>query len=164
MSAVAMEERGELVRGFIEAGMNEIAARILSAAVGLFAQKGYAATSVREIVQEARVTNPMLYYYFESKEGVFARLIEVLFEAMFERIEEALSSHESVEAQLREVARSYFESWRENPEVLRFIYGAIFGPTQGRPECRLLEYLQGSDRGGGGRCDPGGEVGAAAGQ
>ncbi|MBW2208934.1 MAG: helix-turn-helix transcriptional regulator, partial [Deltaproteobacteria bacterium] len=44
---------------------------LLEAATALFAQKGYAGTSVREIVERAGVTKPVLYYYFENKEGLF---------------------------------------------------------------------------------------------
>jgi AcrR family transcriptional regulator len=66
LSEVAVEE------------MPENALRILDSAVRLFARKGFAATSVREIVQEADVTNPMLYYYFDSKEGLFSFLIDLM--------------------------------------------------------------------------------------
>jgi hypothetical protein len=38
--------------------------RLLEAGIALFAEKGYASTSVREIVARAGVTKPVLYYYF----------------------------------------------------------------------------------------------------
>ena len=53
-----------------------IANRLLEAAVSLFAHKGYPATSTREIVEAAGVTKPMLYYYFQSKEGLLAAALE----------------------------------------------------------------------------------------
>ena len=43
--------------------------RLLDAGLKLFANRGYAGTSVQDITEEARVTKPTLYYYFESKEG-----------------------------------------------------------------------------------------------
>jgi AcrR family transcriptional regulator len=46
--------------------------RLLETAIGMFAAKGYAGTSVREIVERAAVSKPVLYYYFKSKEGLFA--------------------------------------------------------------------------------------------
>ena len=49
---------------------------LFSAAVALFAEKGYASTSVREIVASAGVTKPVLYYYFESKEGLFRTILD----------------------------------------------------------------------------------------
>ncbi len=137
-----INEAGNLVESFVEAGMNEIAAQILVAAIGLFAQKGYAATSVREIVKEAQVTNPMLYYYFESKEGVYRRLIAVLFDSLYETTEAVLSEGGPLRSRLRALGQMYFQACRESPETLRFVYAAIFGPSQGRPECDLLTYLQ----------------------
>ena len=54
--------------------------RILLAAASLFANKGYAGTSVREIVQTAGVTKPTLYYYFKNKEELYVRLMDLAVE------------------------------------------------------------------------------------
>ena len=51
--------------------------RILETAIGMFAEKGYAGTSVREIVEQAGVSKPVLYYYFQSKEGLFLAILEM---------------------------------------------------------------------------------------
>lgn len=48
---------------------------ILDAAEKLFATKGFDATSVRDIGQEADVNIAMLNYYFGSKEGLFHELV-----------------------------------------------------------------------------------------
>jgi AcrR family transcriptional regulator len=50
---------------------NNTRGRILETATDLFAEKGYAGTYVREIVEKAGVSKPALYYYFKSKEGLF---------------------------------------------------------------------------------------------
>jgi len=44
---------------------------ILKCALELFASKGYDAVGVSEIVAMAQVTKPTLYYFFNSKEGLF---------------------------------------------------------------------------------------------
>lgn len=49
--------------------------RLLAAAVRLFAVKGYAVTSVRDILREAALTAPVLYYHFGNKEGLFLALV-----------------------------------------------------------------------------------------
>ena len=49
--------------------------RLLAAATDLFTQRGYAATTVREIVGAAGVTKPVLYYYFRNKEGIYLELM-----------------------------------------------------------------------------------------
>ncbi|HHY97757.1 MAG TPA: TetR/AcrR family transcriptional regulator [Firmicutes bacterium] len=50
--------------------------RILQAAISLIARKGYEGTSVREIAEAANTTVPMIYYYFDSKEGLYVSLLE----------------------------------------------------------------------------------------
>lgn len=142
LEAPSAAPKRDLVLEFTDAGMNDIAARILAVSLRLFALKGYAATSVREIVQEADVTNPMLYYYFESKEGVFTELIRVLFDHMAGTIADVLQRHSSLDAQLRGVAQAHFEACRANPEILRFIYSVLFGPVQSRPELSVACTLE----------------------
>ena len=47
---------------------NGVEARVLKSAIKLFSEKGYSATTIREIIAEAGVTRPVLYYYFKNKE------------------------------------------------------------------------------------------------
>ena len=53
--------------------------RLLNSAAELFNSKGYAATTVREIVKAAGVTKPVLYYYFRNKEGIFLELMRATY-------------------------------------------------------------------------------------
>jgi AcrR family transcriptional regulator len=48
----------------------------LQSAAEIFDRKGYATASVREIVEHAGVTKPVLYYYFGSKEGLLLAILE----------------------------------------------------------------------------------------
>jgi len=45
--------------------------RILFEATRLFAQKGYAATSIREICRAAGVNKPSVYYHFGDKKSLY---------------------------------------------------------------------------------------------
>jgi AcrR family transcriptional regulator len=49
---------------------------IEDAAARLFAERGYAATTVEDIVTEAGVSKPMLYRHFESKKELQMKLLE----------------------------------------------------------------------------------------
>src|SRR5690625_5512629 len=60
--------------------------RIMLAAESLFASQGFSATSVREIVGQANVTAPVLYYYFGSKDELLQTFIAERFDAHFTRI------------------------------------------------------------------------------
>jgi len=52
--------------------------QILDAAAGLFSAQGYAGTTTRAIAEAAGLRQPSLYYYFASKEELFARLVGFL--------------------------------------------------------------------------------------
>jgi AcrR family transcriptional regulator len=47
-----------------------VQSRLLDAAVSLFAEKGFDATSVQEIVERAAVTKGAMYHYFKSKDDL----------------------------------------------------------------------------------------------
>ncbi len=49
---------------------NGVARRVLDAAVELFAEQGFDATSVQEVVERARVTKGAMYHYFRSKDDL----------------------------------------------------------------------------------------------
>jgi TetR/AcrR family transcriptional regulator len=52
---------------------------ILDAAEGLFARQGFAATSIKQIGAEAGVNPALIYYYFQSKEGLYRGVLERIF-------------------------------------------------------------------------------------
>jgi AcrR family transcriptional regulator len=57
---------------------SERPAEIEEAALRLFLEQGFAATSVREIAADVGVTVPTLYYHFGSKDGILGSLVEGL--------------------------------------------------------------------------------------
>jgi AcrR family transcriptional regulator len=50
--------------------------RVADAAKGLFAQKGYKATSIEDIVGATGSSKGNIYYHFKSKEGLFLYLVD----------------------------------------------------------------------------------------
>jgi AcrR family transcriptional regulator len=71
--------------------------RLLTAAVEVFASKGYTATRVSDIVREAGVAQGTFYLYFRSKQAIFEELIDTCFERL---LAETLGTYS-----LREVSR-----------------------------------------------------------
>lgn len=117
------------------AGGQDVAARerLLSSAIALFNRKGYAATTVREIVADAGVTKPVLYYYFRNKEGIFLEIMRgawVQFEALLEAV---AGGQESARDRLLRLADRIFALFMEHIEVARLMYAVYYGPSQGAP-------------------------------
>lgn len=107
--------------------------RLARAAIELFARKGYAATSVQEIVAACGVTKPVLYYYFGSKEGLFAETMRdalALFEAT---LADALRREGSVRERISRLLDDVFALILDNLELTRLAHALYFGPRQDGP-------------------------------
>jgi len=117
-------------------GTNEegpVKSRLLQAAVKLFVSRGYAATSVREIVEEAGVTKPVLYYHFGSKEGLYLHVMEAAFRQMAGIVEADMARGESPRARLRRLAEDLFALFETHVDEARLWYSIYYGPPQGAP-------------------------------
>lgn len=107
--------------------------RLLAAALELFNRKGYAPTTVREIVETAAVTKPVLYYYFGNKEGIYLELLHgplLEFERLLTRAaEEKGTSREKIVALCDRV----FVLFEKNVSLVRLMNAIYYGPPQGAP-------------------------------
>ena len=57
-------------------------ARILDAAIQQFSENGLAGSRTEHIAEEAGVNKALLYYYFKSKEDLYAAALEFVFEGI----------------------------------------------------------------------------------
>jgi AcrR family transcriptional regulator len=55
---------------------DEVRSRILSAAEQVFAERGYAGATTREIAERAGIGKRMLFYYYPNKETVYRAVLE----------------------------------------------------------------------------------------
>jgi AcrR family transcriptional regulator len=124
--------------------------RLLLAATRLFARTGYAATSVREIVEAAGVTKPVLYYYFRSKEGIYLAILEETRRVMEATISEAMAAGGSACDRIDGLLERLVVLVREHVDTLRLIHSVFYGPPQGAPPFdfevlhhRLVEAVRG---------------------
>ncbi|MDJ0816121.1 MAG: TetR/AcrR family transcriptional regulator [Desulfobacterales bacterium] len=124
-------------RGSLENNSRE---RLLETATELFAEKGYAATSVREIVERAGVSKPVLYYYFKSKEGLFYAILEWAAEVQQDILNEIFEAPGTVKDRFIFLYRRVQEGIREYQSLYIMIHGLIFGPPQGVPEYDFASY------------------------
>jgi len=116
-----------------EAEAGEVRDRLLSGATELFASKGYAAATVREIVERAGVTKPVLYYYFGSKEGIYLDLMREPFSKFAALVEEALLPAGSARERLFGLCLRAYDIFVENLDAARVMYSIYYGPPQGAP-------------------------------
>ena len=114
--------------------------RVLNTAVAIFAQKGYAGTSVREIAEQAGVSKPVVYYYFTSKEGLFMAILEMAENLQKKMLAEVLKSQGSVLDRLVMLYRKVYAEVEVHQSLYKMIHGLIFGPPQGTPNYDFSRY------------------------
>ncbi|HZV81684.1 MAG TPA: TetR/AcrR family transcriptional regulator [Geobacteraceae bacterium] len=107
--------------------------RLLGEALRLFTARGYAATTVREIVEAVGVTKPVLYYYFGSKEGLYLEIMNGIVSQFDKRVEELEMGSGSVRQRLVRFFAGMFAAARENLAVVRLAFSIYYGPPQGAP-------------------------------
>src|SRR5687768_5002508 len=61
---------------------------VLGSAVREFARKGYSGTAIQDIVEATGLSKPTLYYYFQSKAGLFRAIMDFAYDECFSRMKE----------------------------------------------------------------------------
>jgi len=95
--------------------------RVLTSAVRLFSARGYDGTSIREIIEDAGVTRPVLYYYFKNKEDLFCQIIEREFERHYRSLDDIIAAHTACRACLHALVTHVFARVEESPETVRMM-------------------------------------------
>ena len=123
---------------------------LLQAALKSFAERGYAATSVQQIVDAARVSKPALYYYFEDKAGLFQALVNHAHDERYRLMQEAADRSSGVLEKLEAIVASVFAFAVENQPLMRLAFATAFAPSGEAPGqekfrekgCRNYEFIR----------------------
>jgi AcrR family transcriptional regulator len=75
-------------------------ADIQQAALSLFTERGYDATSMREIAEQLGITKAALYYHFDSKEAIVLSLFEENMRALDDLLDWAAGQHQPLTPEL----------------------------------------------------------------
>ncbi|MBC8425986.1 TetR/AcrR family transcriptional regulator [bacterium] len=81
--------------------------RLLTAAAGLMAERGYSQTSIRDVALETSFSLGGMYYYFESKEDLLYQIQEKTFSALLEVQRAAADADGTVESRLRRLVGNH---------------------------------------------------------
>ncbi len=87
----------------------------------VFARKGYHASRVGDIAEEAGVAYGLLYHYFESKEEVLLTVFRETWRALIETIRSVEQAGDPPREQLRKVAEILLRSWPRDPDLVRVL-------------------------------------------
>lgn len=84
-------------------------AEVLDIAAGVFAQRGYHATSIEDLIEATGLTRGGLYHYTASKSELLLGVLEQLMEPLLEQATAILAVPQEPEVQLRQLMRVWLE-------------------------------------------------------
>ncbi|MGD1823043.1 MAG: TetR/AcrR family transcriptional regulator [Pleomorphochaeta sp.] len=108
---------------------------ILNCALNLFSQKGFEGVSVQQLVNEAKITKPTLYYYYKSKEGLYNKLLDNYYTELNNQLKSISNYtpnpnnyHEDIYPVLDRIINTYFTYAKNNPQFYRIILSNQYMP------------------------------------
>ncbi len=95
---------------------------ILERAASLFAEQGFAATTMDQIAGAAEFSKGALYNYFESKEDLFVSMLQHGLDRMDEMLEEVLEEGGGFRDQLAHFVRDFLGFFETGKSVFRVLH------------------------------------------
>jgi len=108
--------------------------RILSTAIELFAERGYAGTAVSEICRRTGTVATSLYHHFGSKEGLLGAAIERVGLAWIEEIQKHAYREENLTRRLDRVVEMWRRLVTDEPVLMRMLISVQLERSQGSQE------------------------------
>jgi AcrR family transcriptional regulator len=98
---------------------------ILDVAGGVFAREGYHHASMDEIAEMADVSKPMIYAYFDSKEGLYLAYIERAGGELLERLVNATPRDRKPASMLHARISEFLSFVEEHGDGWRVLFGEV---------------------------------------
>ncbi len=102
---------------------------ILKAGLRAFAGKGYAATRLEDVAEEAGVTRGAIYWHFDSKEALYLQLMEETFERYQEQVRQALQVEGSPLTKIRNLLKELFVMLEDDEDYRAAYTTSLFRTT-----------------------------------
>jgi TetR/AcrR family fatty acid metabolism transcriptional regulator len=96
---------------------NDKRARILDAAVKVFAERGFHSATVAEIAREAGVADGTIYLYFKGKDDLLLRLFDEKMTGLLAQAREAVQKERGAAAKLRRFILLHLALVERNPDL-----------------------------------------------
>ncbi|MCA9961484.1 MAG: TetR/AcrR family transcriptional regulator [Anaerolineales bacterium] len=113
---------------------------MMQAAVRVFAEKGYHAATVRDVVSAAEVAVGTFYFYFPDKETLFVHLYEETADFLLQTIRQAVHSRATLPQQMAVGIQAYVNIAVYEPAVVQLLLvggvGAVLSLSAKRIEFR----------------------------
>ena len=95
--------------------------QILAAAVKVFAKKGFHASRVGDVAEEAGIAYGLVYHYFQSKEDLLETIFRTTWTEMLARVREVEAAGVPASEAVRQVTALLLRTWRRDPDLVRVL-------------------------------------------
>lgn len=95
--------------------------KILKQASDEFARIGFEGARMDRIAERSHVSKNMLYYYFQSKEGLFVAALERMYQGLSDRQKDLSVRDSDPVVALERLVRHTFAAFRDNPSTIRLM-------------------------------------------
>jgi AcrR family transcriptional regulator len=118
-------------------------AGILASALAVFSERGYHPSSIDDIAREAGISKALIYEHFDSKQGLYADLLEQNANELFERLAAAVAriEVESGAARLATGLNAFFAFVEERRESWRILFRDVADPETAAVLTRILDQV-----------------------
>src|ERR1700733_8929779 len=96
--------------------------QLLLVARGIFAERGFQATTMDDIAKEAGFTKPILYQYFESKTELYREIVTQTATKLLTSLRDGVAEVESPRAKIEVAFRVYFEMVVSETDAFRILF------------------------------------------
>lgn len=100
-------------------------AQLMRVATSLFARHGYEATTTAMIARTARVTEPILYRHFSSKQALFVAIVQDMSDQTMRQWEQLTEGLDDPAARLRRIADHLPQHMRRMADAYHVLHGAL---------------------------------------
>ncbi len=116
-------------------------AEILAVATEEFAQKGLAGARIDEIAERTRTSKRMIYYYFQSKEGLYVAVLEEAYRRVRAIESELHLGDLAPEAALRRLVEFTFDHHADNEDYIRLVIGENMNRAEYLAQSKSIQGL-----------------------
>lgn len=88
---------------------------------------------MQEILDEVGLSKPTLYYYFESKAGLFRAIVNHAYDESYRLMRSAVEAEEGLEGKLIAAAQALFTFTLANQDLTRLIFATVFADSEEIP-------------------------------
>lgn len=115
--------------------------RILSAAVKIFAQKGFFHARISEIAKEAKVADGTIYLYFENKDDILISLFEDQMDKVIGNMKQAMAEENGALGKIRSFALTHLKMVERHPDLAEVIQVELRQSSKFMKEYKNVKFL-----------------------